>query len=97
MLMDNKPEMATQVPEWSRPAKRWRIAFKVWGTTTIVVAVLGTAGILLMELAVNRIWHWHLHLWPWRTAVGVLGVCGLCNVPLFVNVLRQYPSAYRRR
>jgi MFS family permease len=93
--MNDRPELVTQVPEGFRPVKRWRIAFKVWGITTIVVSVIGTLSVLLIEFIFDRFLHYHHQHRGWQIALAVFAVCGIGILPLFVNVVRSYPS--RRR
>jgi len=86
---------AAQVPEGFRPVKRWPLAFKIWGLTTFIVSVAGTALVLLLEFILNRLFHCHLEHRTWQVALAAFCVFGVVNVPLFVSVLRRYPGRFR--
>jgi len=95
--MDVRPELAAQVPEGFRPVKRWRLAFKVWGLTTVIVCAIGTAAVLLVEFVMRHLFHLHLAHTPWKVALVLLVVCGGGYIPMFINVVRSYPSTGRWR
>ena len=78
-------------PAGFRAVKRWRIALRIWASTTLFMGTVFTVAVIVL-----------LHLmWPdrpysfWRLTFAIFAVVAFANVPMGLKIVKSYPAPFR--